>query len=260
MTFAILFSLFASGCSVQEMEAGQAGEKDEAPVKPESDLPLESEHGEQQETKGQTMKAAVISVTDGDTIKVRLKDGKTEKVRFILVDTPESRGKYQGHPQPFAKEASDYTKKQLLGKDIELEPGVEERDRFGRLLAYIWMDGTLFNERLLNEGFARVAIYPPNTKYLDQFERIEKQAKEEKRKIWSLENYATDRGFTQSVRQKEAAQPDSQPGKVPFDPKGPDRDCGDFETHEEAQAFFEAAGPGDPHQLDRDGDGLACVK
>ncbi|MGD6817447.1 thermonuclease family protein [Metabacillus sp. 113a] len=208
------------------------------------------------EEKGKTIPAKVISVTDGDTIKVELENGLSEKVRLILVDTPESRGKYEGNPQPFGKESSDFTRKHLEGKDVELEPWVEERDRYGRMLAYIWIDGKLFNEQLLENGLARVAVYPPNTKYLDSFERTEEQAQQDNKNIWSLEDYASENGFEEK---REAEIPDSGTREV-FDPNGEDRDCGDFKSHEEAQAFFEAAGPGDPHRLDRDGDGFACDK
>ncbi|WP_051860722.1 thermonuclease family protein [Bacillus sp. SJS] len=260
----LLTHLSLAGCSAMTQPSDQ-------PVQTHSSSNKETKQEKQgdeksavlEEEKGNTVPATVLSVTDGDTLKAELKNGATEKVRLILIDTPESRGKYEGNPQPFAKEASAFTKEQLEGKEIELELGVEERDRFGRLLAYIWMDGQMYNKRLLKEGLARVAVYPPNTKYLDQFKEAEAKAKKEERKIWSLENYATDRGFEDEVNDQVPEEPskgENSQANQQFDPKGPDKDCGDFSGHEEAQAFFEAAGPGDPHRLDRDGDGLACDK
>ncbi|MBS2968509.1 thermonuclease family protein [Metabacillus sp. KIGAM252] len=264
MVIILLTHLILAGCSAMTQHSDQPVQTQSSSYNETKQEKHEDEKGTvREEEKGNTIQATVLSVTDGDTLKAELKNGTTEKVRLILVDTPESRGKYQGNPQPFAKEASVFTKEQLEGKEIELELGVEERDRFGRLLAYIWIDGEMYNERLLKEGLARVAVYPPNTKYLDQFKEVEAKAKKEERKIWSLENYATDRGFEEEVNDKVPEEPSKEENpqaNQQFDPNGPDRDCGDFAGHEEAQAFFEAAGPGDPHRLDRDGDGLACDK
>ncbi|MBL5844642.1 thermonuclease family protein [Bacillus sporothermodurans] len=113
------------------------------------------------------------------------------------IDTPETK-----HPrigvQPFGPEASNFTKKMLTNKSIELEMDVQERDKYGRLLAYIWLDGKMFNRILLEKGLARVAIFPPNTKYVDDFERIQDKARQKEIGIWSIENYATDRGFNSS--------------------------------------------------------------
>lgn len=128
----------------------------------------------------------VLEVIDGDTIVVNL-NGKKEKVRFVLVDTPETK-----HPtkpvQPFGPEASAFTKKQLSGQTIDLEFDVQERDKYGRVLAYIWKGNELFNVTLLEKGFARVAVFPPNTRYMDQFKEVEKIAKEKKQGLWSAEN------------------------------------------------------------------------
>ncbi|UAC49168.1 thermonuclease family protein [Bacillus aquiflavi] len=140
------------------------------------------------------MKATVINVVDGDTIDVRFEDGKKERVRLILVDTPETK-----HPkkpvQPFGPEASDFTKDTLLHQDIKLELDVEERDRYGRILAYVYVNEKMINEMLLEKGLARVAVFPPNTKYVDQFRAIQEKAQKEERGIWSLENYVTDKGY-----------------------------------------------------------------
>ncbi|WNB90733.1 thermonuclease family protein [Bacillus sp. NEB1478] len=137
----------------------------------------------------------VLKVVDGDTIHVEL-DGKNETVRFLLVDTPES-----VHPnkpvQPFSKEASNYTKKLLSqSSNVELELGIGERDKYGRLLAYVYADGKSVQEALLEKGLARVAyVFEPNTKYIDEYREIQSKAQKQAIGIWSLENYASEDGF-----------------------------------------------------------------
>lgn len=155
--------------------------------------------------------AVVEKVVDGDTLKVSV-NGKSETVRLLLVDTPES-----VHPskpvQPYALEASQFVKEQLPeGKNIELELDVGERDKYRRLLAYVWVDDKMLNEQLLEKGYARVAyVFEPNTKYVDRFREIQKKAQEQKLNIWSLENYATDKGFEETQtnlgKQSEAVKP-----------------------------------------------------
>jgi micrococcal nuclease len=128
---------------------------------------------------------------------------KKETVRLLLIDTPES-----VHPtkpiQPFGLEASDYVKKLLpKGKEIELELDVRERDKYGRLLAYVWVDGKMLNEWLLAQGYARVAyVFEPNTKYVDRFRTVQDEAMKKKLRIWSIENYATEQGFDEEAVKK----------------------------------------------------------
>jgi micrococcal nuclease len=140
-------------------------------------------------------KAIVVDVVDGDTIKVNL-DGKEETVRLLLIDTPES-VKPNTPVQPFGKEASDFMKKTLIKSNVvQIEKGNPERDKYGRLLAYVWFDGENINKKLISKGYARVAyVYPPNTKYLEEFRQEEKKAKEKKIGIWSIENYVREDGF-----------------------------------------------------------------
>ena len=138
-----------------------------------------------QQQEQNLISAEVVNVVDGDTIDVRLKSGKQERVRFILVDTPETVHPKKGE-EPFGREASDFTKKTLNGQKVDLKLGVQERDKYGRLLAYVYLkDGTMINELLLQKGLARVAVFPPNTEFVDQFRDIEAQAKKEHKGIWS---------------------------------------------------------------------------
>jgi micrococcal nuclease len=140
--------------------------------------------------------ATITKNIDGDTLDINL-NGKEEKVRMLCVDTPETH-----HPrlgvQPFGPEAAEYTKKILpVGTKVEIETGIGGgRDKYGRLLAYIYVDGKMFNEMLLEKGLARVAyIYAPNTKYVDEFYAIQKIAQKKGIGIWSIENYAKEDGY-----------------------------------------------------------------
>ncbi|MEK4792373.1 thermonuclease family protein [Bacillus sp. FSL K6-2971] len=138
-----------------------------------------------QQQEQNLISAVVVNVVDGDTIDVRMKSGKQERVRFILVDTPETVHPKKGE-EPFGREASDFTKKTLSGQKVDLKLGVQERDKYGRLLAYVYLkDGTMINELLLQKGLARVAVFPPNTEFVDQFRDIEAQAQKEHKGIWS---------------------------------------------------------------------------
>lgn len=129
-------------------------------------------------------------VIDGDTVIVEFEDGDTERIRLLLIDTPESVHP-EKEPQPYGKEASEFAKNVLQeGKEVELEKGNPERDNYDRLLAYIWVDGENFNQLMIEEGFARVGyVYEPNTKYLDDFEKAQEQAEEEGENIWSIDGY-----------------------------------------------------------------------
>ena len=134
--------------------------------------------------------ATVVRIVDGDTVKVAFAEGKEETIRLLLVDTPET-----VHPskdvEPFGPEASAFAKRTLAGQQVGIELDVSERDRYGRMLAYIWIGDRLFNEMLLEEGLARVAyVYPPNVKYVDRFRDVQKQAQLAGKGLWSVENYA----------------------------------------------------------------------
>ncbi|MFC3886131.1 thermonuclease family protein [Bacillus songklensis] len=147
--------------------------------------------------------AMVTNVIDGDTLDVKI-NGKTERVRLVLVDTPET--KHPNKPvQPFGPEASELTKNTLLGKQVGLEKDISERDRYGRILAYVWVDGKMHNEALIEKGLGRVAVFPPDTKYVDEFREKQRQAQEKAIGIWSIENYVQENGFQSSSSSAPAA-------------------------------------------------------
>ncbi|WP_052380635.1 thermonuclease family protein [Paenibacillus camerounensis] len=138
-----------------------------------------------------TMDAEVTSVIDGDTFRIRTNEGDTEKVRLLLIDTPE----IGEQPEPYALEARNYAKELLEGQTVHLEFDESERDQYGRLLAYVYVNDQMVNLLLLEKGLARVAVFPPDTRYVDAFREIETKARESSLRIWSIDNYVTNRGF-----------------------------------------------------------------
>lgn len=127
--------------------------------------------------------ALVLRVVDGDTIKVDYNGGE-ETVRFIGIDTPESVHPDKEKNVPYGKIATAFTKDKLENKKVSLEFDVEERDRYGRLLAYVYLDDKMFNKTLLEEGHAMLATYPPNVKYVDDFTVLQEKAREEGKGLW----------------------------------------------------------------------------
>lgn len=138
-------------------------------------------------------KASIYTHIDGDTVVVKLDNGIKERVRFIGINCPESTMKHE----PYGKEASDYTKNNLLGKTVYLERDISDRDIFGRLLRYIWLEipkdisdneirCKMFNAILLINGYAEQATYSPDVKYRSYFGKFEKEARGEREGIWSI--------------------------------------------------------------------------
>ena len=126
----------------------------------------------------------VTRVVDGDTIEVNY-NGTEEKVRLIGIDTPESVHPDEEKNSKYGEQASEYTKQLLEGKTVKLEFDVEERDSYGRLLAYVYVDDIMVNKKLLEEGLAQIATYPPNVKYVDEFTKIQEEARENKKGFWA---------------------------------------------------------------------------
>ncbi len=127
----------------------------------------------------------VIRVVDGDTIDVRFSNGATSRVRFIGVNTPET-----VHPQKpvekYGKEASNYTKKRLTNQTVTLEFDVGVKDKYGRFLAYVWVGKELYNETLVQDGYARVMTIQPNVKYQQRFITAERKARLQKKGLWNV--------------------------------------------------------------------------
>jgi micrococcal nuclease len=145
---------------------------------------------------GEQIPITLVETIDGDTIKVKVK-GKLETIRYLLVDTPESKNP-RTCVQPYAQEA--FQRNNQLVRDgsltMEFEQG-NTRDSYGRLLAYVYFDGKSVQETLLKEGFARVAyIINPPYKYLSQYKVDESYAKRNRVNIWSRTGFVTSWGFS----------------------------------------------------------------
>ncbi len=139
----------------------------------------------------------VTRVVDGDTIKVRYW-GKEESIRLIGIDTPESRvnkkakrdAKRSGQDiktiMSMGKRATEYVESLVKTGDlITIEFDAQQRDRYGRLLSYVYLsNGKMLNEEIVKAGYANVMTIPPNVKYKDKFLRAYKHARERKRGLW----------------------------------------------------------------------------
>ena len=126
--------------------------------------------------------AAVRRVVDGDTVEARIGD-RIEDVRLIGVDTPET--VKPGTPvQCFGPRASHFTKQLLEGRRVRLVFGVERRDVYGRLLAYLYLGRRFVNPILLRRGLARTLTIPPNDRFAPLFRRLELGAARAGRGLW----------------------------------------------------------------------------
>ena len=205
---------------------------------------------------GETERAVVIAVVDGDTIKVDRGHG-IERVRYIGVDTPET-----VHPsepvQWMGKEAAAANRALVEGREVVLERDLTERDKYDRLLRYVWVEDpaapsglTMVNLALLAGGFAQVVTYPPDVRYVDLYLAAQREAREQGRGLWA-----------DAAPEAEPTSPPaaSVPGSgcdpaypdVCIPPPPPDLDCGDV-----AFRRFKVL-PADPHRFDLDFDGIGC--
>lgn len=128
----------------------------------------------------------VVRVVDGDTLIVRVAD-KTERVRLIGVDTPETVDPRKP-VQCFGPEAARKTKELLEGRKVRLvfDPTQGERDKYRRVLAYVYRDDGLFvNLQLLREGFAHEDTYRVPYKFRDDFKKAEREASKDGKGLWA---------------------------------------------------------------------------
>lgn len=125
----------------------------------------------------QELSGPVTRVIDGDTIEVELA-GEPERVRYIGIDTPEMNDG-RASVRELAEEARRANARLVEGRRVRLELDVEERDRYGRLLAYIWVGDTLVNEALVRSGHAAPYTFPPNVRYVERFVAAARAARAE---------------------------------------------------------------------------------
>jgi len=128
----------------------------------------------------------VTRVIDGDTIVLE----NEEVVRYIGMDTPENPQKK--NVECFANESYEKNKELVGGKRVFLVKDVSERDRYGRLLRYVFIEDPadsseeiFINDYLVREGYASVVSYPPDVKYQEMFGQAEREARENNRGMWA---------------------------------------------------------------------------
>lgn len=126
------------------------------------------------------------SCVDGDTIKAKI-DGEVSTIRFLAVDTPET-----VHPkkkaEPYGKEASNYTCNRVKNAkklEIEYDPGSDKLDKYKRILGWIYVDGSLLQKELIEQGYAKVAYIYGDYLYTNELKNVEKNIKEKKIGVWS---------------------------------------------------------------------------
>jgi len=133
------------------------------------------------DSPGRSRTAVIVRAVDGDTVVL----AGGERVRYIGVDTPELH-----HPrkpvQAYAREAWIVNRQLVEGHRVRLEFDVEPRDRYGRTLAYVFLeDGTFVNAELMRQGYAHILTIPPNVKYQDQFLALQREARAARRGLWA---------------------------------------------------------------------------
>ena len=135
--------------------------------------------------KGNYIYYKVKKVVDGDTFWIDDGSQKGLKIRLIGVDAPESRNSGTKGMTFFGREASDYLTTLIAGKKVRLEYDVGQFDKYGRTLAYVYLeDGTFVNASLVKNGYATVMTVPPNVKYADTFLKLERKARNHKKGLW----------------------------------------------------------------------------
>ena len=130
-----------------------------------------------------TLEATVTRIVDGDTIHVRV-DGHLEKVRYIGVNTPEVHHPRKGE-EPGGRAAAAVNRDLVNGRRVRLELDTQSRDRYGRLLAYVWVDETMINAELVRRGFAQAMTVPPNVRHQSLFLKLQREAREARRGLWA---------------------------------------------------------------------------
>ena len=135
-------------------------------------------NGTSEKTESNLVK--VIRAVDGDTIEIE----GGEKVRYIGIDTPETVDPRKP-VQCFGVEASKKNKELVEGKMVRLEKDITDRDKYNRLLRYIYVGDTFINLELVKQGFAYSYSYPPDIKHQDQFVKAQQEAREANRGLWS---------------------------------------------------------------------------
>lgn len=129
-----------------------------------------------------TLEGAVVRVVDGDTIHVRI-GARLESVRYIGVNTPEVHHPTRGE-EAGGREATAVNRQLVAGKQVRLELDVQGRDRYGRMLAYVWIGDVMINAELVRLGYAQVMTIPPNVRHQALFVKLQRDARDADRGLW----------------------------------------------------------------------------
>jgi len=124
----------------------------------------------------------VVRVVDGDTIHVRI-GARVERVRYIGVNAPELHHPRRGE-EPGGREAARVNRDLASNRRVRLELDVRTRDRYGRLLAYVWVGGLMVKAELVRLGYAQVMTVPPNVRHQALFLKLQRDAREAGRGLW----------------------------------------------------------------------------
>src|SRR5829696_1981554 len=196
----------------------------------------------------------VVSVVDGDTFDISPAVQGMDRVRMIGVDTPE----VYGGTEPCGPEASEYTTRHLEGRRVTLGVGEDPRDPYGRLLAWVWIDGQMFNKMLVSEGLAEAVSYPPNTRYDQKLEHAEALARKP-----SCADSSTSASASQTA--SATASPSASPSEGSGGGDSRLHNGGDDRLHNGVDDVncSDLSGPvtvdaADEDNLDADGDGTGC--
>lgn len=132
---------------------------------------------------------AVERVVDGDTLYIINDTGKSEKIRLIGVDTPESVHAEESKNTEEGLIASDFTKALLSDTQVWLEYDVDRYDQYGRTLAYVYVEEgdnlVMVQDQLLYHGLAQTMTIQPNSKYATRFVEIQREAQQAGRGFWA---------------------------------------------------------------------------
>ncbi|HEY9900669.1 MAG TPA: thermonuclease family protein [Pantanalinema sp.] len=126
----------------------------------------------------ETLRGKVIKVADGDTVTIMTDAGK-ERIRLLGIDTPEKK------QLPWGPRAKAFTEQQVMGKEVRVETDVEPRDRYGRVLGYVYVGRTFLNLELVRQGYAMLYTSPPNVAHTDELVAAQREARQAGRNIWS---------------------------------------------------------------------------
>ncbi len=226
------------------------GHKEGKTIKPKNKQNKPKKESAGKKDKDHQLKLYLVTrVIDGDTIV--LENG--ERVRYIGIDTPEI-----SQNECFALEAKKKNEELVLGKRVRLEKDVSERDKYGRLLRYVYVGEIFVNDYLVRNGYAYAVTYPPDVKYSERFLQAQREARENKRGLWAYCTAQTQTPTPTPARSSTPTKTQTQPSIIcSYNAYN----CSDFKTQAEAQKVYDYCMQKvgyDVHRLDRDKDGVAC--